>query len=123
MIVKILPNMAHEPPAKLADVELLFEEGVLSGLRLIGFEIWERPGHTRTVTLPARTYYVNHERRSYALLRPLADSDTEPLRQLRQLILQAYDEFSQAQMSDHSSASQSQARASADPANVDRQDS
>jgi hypothetical protein len=105
MIVKILPNERHEPATKLADVELVFEEGVLSGLRLIDFAIWVgRAGHTRTVTFPARTYYVNNERRSYALLRPLADSGTEPL---RQLILQAYDEFSQAQMSAHSSASQS----------------
>lgn len=110
MIVKILPNTGHEPPSKLADVELVFEEGVLSGLRLIGFAIWEsRVGHARTVTLPARTYYVRQERRSYALLRPLTDSGAEPL---RQLILQSYAEFVQAQMSDHSSASPAQARAS-----------
>jgi hypothetical protein len=80
------------PPGKLADAELAFDEGVLAGLKLTGFAIWERRGgNGRNVTFPARTYTVNGERRSYALLRPAADSTAqEPL---RTLILQAYAEY------------------------------
>lgn len=94
MIVKIVPNDRSEPPNKLADVELLFEEGVLSGLRLIGFSIWQsRRGRSRTVTMPARTYFANGERRTYAVLRPVNDeSSIEPV---RRLILDAYAEFEQ----------------------------
>ncbi len=94
MIVKILPNDRGDPPSKLADAELLFEEGVLSGLRLIGFSIWQsRRGHSRTVTMPARTYFVHGERRTYALLRPVNDEGSiEPV---RRLILEAYAEFEQ----------------------------
>jgi hypothetical protein len=95
MIVKILPNETQDPPTKLADAELLFEEGVLSGLRLTGFSIWEsRAGHARSVTFPARTFYVRGERRVYALLRPMNDLGGDPL---KRLILQTYDEFEHRQ--------------------------
>jgi hypothetical protein len=93
MVVRIVPNESANPPGKLADAELVFEEGVLSGLKLIGFAIWERRGGApgRNVTFPARQYSVNGERRSFALLRPMADSVAqEPL---RQLILQAFAEY------------------------------
>lgn len=93
MVVRIVPNESSNPPGKLADAELVFEEGVLTGLKLIGFAIWERRGGApgRNVTFPARQYTVNGERRSYALLRPLADTTAqEPL---RQLILQAFAEY------------------------------
>ena len=50
---------------------------VLDGLKLIGFGIWERrTGNGRNVTFPARTYSVNGERRSVALLRPSGDDAT-----------------------------------------------
>ena len=90
MTIKILPNERGVPQAKLADAELLFDEGVLQGLKLVGFTIWEgRDGHH--ITFPARPFIVNNERRSYAVLRPISDSNAqEPL---RQLILQAFVEF------------------------------
>ena len=59
---------------------------------LIGFAVWERKnGPGRSVTFPARAYSVNGERRSYTLLRP--DSDSQAQDRVRDLILQAYDEF------------------------------
>ena len=92
MVVKITPNEKGNPPGKLADAELHFVDGVLGGLKLIGFGIWERrSGSGRNVTFPARQYSVNGERRSFALLRPVADATSqEPV---RELILQAYAEF------------------------------
>jgi hypothetical protein len=71
MVVKIVPNGKHHPPGKLADAELPFTDGVLEGLKLIGFSVWERrTGNGRSVTFPARQYSTNGERRSFALLRP-----------------------------------------------------
>lgn len=62
------------PAGKLADAELHFTEGPLAGLKLIGFAVWERRGGSGlNVTFPARQYAVNGERRSFALLRPIAD--------------------------------------------------
>ena len=92
MTVRITPNDKGNPPGKLADAELHFSEGVLDGLRLIGFSIWERRGGPgRNVTFPARQYVVNGERRSFALLRPIADATAQE--KLRDLVLQAYAEF------------------------------
>ena len=75
MTVKFSPNDRGNPPGKLADAELHFDEGVLAGTKLIGFSIWERKGGGgRNVTFPARSYSVNGERRSFALLRPIVDA-------------------------------------------------
>lgn len=89
MIVKIQPNEKGNPPGKLADAELHFTEGALEGLKLIGFAVWERrTGGGRNVTFPARQYAVNGERRSFALLRPIADAVAQE--RVRDLILEAY---------------------------------
>ena len=92
MTVKITPNDKGNPPGKLADAELHFNEGPLEGLKLIGFAIWERRGGSgRNVTFPARQYSVNGERRSFALLRPIVDSTAQ--NRIRDLILSAFQEY------------------------------
>ena len=92
MTVTITPNDKGNPPGKLADAELHFTEGPLEGLKLIGFAVWERrAGGGRNITFPARQYSVNGERRSFALLRPVADVQAQET--VRGLILQAYTEF------------------------------
>ena len=89
--VKTIPNDKGTPPGKLADAELHFTEGPLDGLKLIGFAIWERrTGGGRNVTFPARQYAVNGERRSFALLRPMADASAQD--RIRDLVLEAYAE-------------------------------
>ena len=94
MVVKIVPNDRGNPPGKLADAELHFTDGVLSGLKLVGFGIWERRrGNGRNVTFPARQYSVNGERRSFALLRPITEVTAQD--RIRELILQAYAEHEQ----------------------------
>jgi len=95
MTVRILPNENGNPPGKLADAELMFENGPLAGLKLIGFAVWERRGGGgRNVTFPARQYSVNGERRSFALLRPI--SDTTAQEGVRAKILEAYDSYEKA---------------------------
>ena len=88
MTVKVTPNDKGNPPGKLAEAELHFTDGPLEGLKLIGFAIWEsRTGTRRNVTFPARQYSVNGERRSFALLRPVAAATSQ--NRIRDLILQA----------------------------------
>ena len=91
--VKITPNDRGNPAGKLADAELHFGgESPLTGLKLIGFSIWERRGGSgRNVTFPARQYSINGERRSFALLRPVVDT-TAP-NAVRDRILEAYAEY------------------------------
>lgn len=76
---------------------------MLTGLKLIGFSIWERRGvhariegsendpSRRIVTFPARSYSVNGERRSFALLRPIVDTTAQDA--VRERILDAYAEY------------------------------
>jgi len=93
MVVRILPSDSSTPVGKIADAEIVFDDGILNGLKLVGFSIWERRGGNggRNVTFPARSYSVNGERRSFALLRPVMDTTAqEPL---RALILQALAEY------------------------------
>ncbi len=89
MTIKILPNDKGNPPGKLAEAELHFTAGPLEGLKLIGFAVWERKsGGGRNVTFPARQYSVNGERRSFALLRPVADAKGQE--RVRDAVLEAY---------------------------------
>jgi hypothetical protein len=90
---QIISNEKGNPAGKLADAELHFEatDGVLHGLKLIGFGVWERRASAgRNVTFPARQYSIAGERRSFALLRPVADATAQ--NRIRDLILAAYAE-------------------------------
>ena len=92
MTIKITPNDKGNPPGKLAEAELHFSDGPMEGLKLIGFSIWERRGgNGRNVTFPARSYVVNGDRRSFALLRPIVDNTAQA--KLRDLILEAFQEY------------------------------
>ena len=94
MTIKITPNDKGNPPGKLAEAEMHFGAGdaPLEGLKLIGFSVWERRGgNGRNVTFPARSYSVNGERRSFALLRPVVDITSQ--NKLREMILEAFAEY------------------------------
>lgn len=94
MTIKFIANDKGNPPGKLADAELHFSGGPLDGLKLIGFGVWERGAGSKNVTFPARQYSVNGERRSFALLRPIADAANQEA--LRDIILAAYSEYEAA---------------------------
>ncbi len=90
--VKITANDRGTPPSKLADAELHFTDGELDGLRLIGFSIWQRrSGNGRSVSFPGRQYRMGDERRTFALLRPIADGSAQE--RVRDLVLEAYDRY------------------------------
>lgn len=101
MTIKIIPHDRGNPPGKLADAEIHFDDGAigptgqaLAGLKLIGFSVWERRGgNGRNVTFPARQYSVNGERRSFALLRPIVDICAQD--RVRDLILAAYQAYAE----------------------------
>lgn len=113
MTSRFFPNDKGNPPGKLADAELHFQDGPFAGLKLIGFSIWARKDGSRSVTFPARQYSVNGERRSFALLRPIEDQTAqEPV---RDAILKAYAEFEDSQRTDGEGFLQSQG---ATPVNV-----
>ena len=94
MTIKFFNNDKGAPAGKLADAELHFSGGPLDGLKLVGFAVWERKNGGRNVTFPARSYSMNGERRSFSLLRPIADSTCQD--RLRDLVLEAHKEHEAA---------------------------
>lgn len=94
MQINFILNDKGQPALKLADVELLFTDGPLAGLKMVGFAVFLRSTHgaARYVAFPSRTYSVNGDRRSFALLRP-ADSQAgiDAREELETKILKAYD--------------------------------
>jgi hypothetical protein len=89
IVVKIQPNESGTPSNKLADAELHFAGGELDGLKLVGFSIWRRRGgNGPTVSFPGRQYRIGEERRTFALLRPIADVSAQ--QRVRDLVLDAY---------------------------------
>jgi hypothetical protein len=91
MTIKFFPNDKGNPAGKLADAELFFSGGPLDGLKLVGFAVWERKGGGRNVTFPARSYSVNGERRTFSLLRPIAEVTAQE--KLRDIVLAAFKEY------------------------------
>lgn len=71
MRVHYVLNHGGTPESKLADVEFHFEEGLLSGLKLVGSSVWRaRKGEGPSVLVPARSYATAGGVRYYELLRP-----------------------------------------------------
>lgn len=92
MDIRFTPNDKGNPPGKLADAELHFTDGPLAGLKLIGFAVWERrSGGGLNVTFPARSYSVNGERRTFALLRPIIDTSAQNA--IRDAIVNAWEDY------------------------------
>jgi len=78
MRVHFVLNHGGTPSGKLADVEILFEEGLLAGLKLVGCSIWRsKKGEAPTVLVPSRTYATAAGVRYYELLRFSADGEKE----------------------------------------------
>src|SRR5690242_17475382 len=95
MVVKIMPHDKDSPTGKLADAEVHFTDGVLEGMKLLGYAIRERKtGEGRTVKVSARAHGVNGERRRFWDLRPHADVAAQY--GVRDLVLQPYAHFEHA---------------------------
>ncbi len=70
MRVHYVLNHGGTPESRLADVEIHFEEGLLSGLKLVGCSVWRsRKGEGPTVLVPSRSYATAGGVRYYELLR------------------------------------------------------
>ncbi len=77
MTIRILLNRVGVPAHKLADVELVFDDGLLAGLKLVGIAVCAtREGGEVSVTFPARSYQGEEGVRYFNFLRPDADGTT-----------------------------------------------
>ena len=62
---------------KIADAEIVFDDGPLAGNRLTGFVVWRGPSGSLYVSPPERTIVSGEFKgATYALLRPVVAPDT-----------------------------------------------
>jgi hypothetical protein len=119
MEIKFTANEKGKPPLcgpiasvtkkKIADCELRFDEGPLSGLKLQGFTIWERTvehgSHAvgdLSVSPPSFQYKESGQVYSCSLLRPVEDfsyADILVRGDLKEQILAAYRKWAKSQRS------------------------
>ena len=90
MRVHFVLNHGGCPVSKLADVEVHFEEGILSGLKLVGCSVWKsKKGEKPTILVPSRSYATASGVRYYELLRH-ADDDKGAARKFKEYIRDEY---------------------------------
>lgn len=72
------------PKNLIGEAEIFFdaEDGLLAGLKLIGFTLWRTERGEATVTMPARSWAEGGEKRFFDLLRA-GDGGAEALRRLK----------------------------------------
>lgn len=59
-------------PERLAcEAEIVFEEGPLAGMKLVGFSLWRSPEGEVYVTFPTRAFGSGQDRRFFDFLRPV----------------------------------------------------
>jgi hypothetical protein len=74
---------------KLADAEVRFTAGELSGVRLPGFAVWRAKGHGgQNVTFSSRQFRVHGERRAFSMLRWIAKREAQ--QRLADVVWRAY---------------------------------
>jgi hypothetical protein len=72
------------PKNLIAEAEILFEseDGLLAGLKLVGFTLWRTEKGETSITVPSRTWGEPGDRRFFDFLRG-GDGGVEALRKLK----------------------------------------
>jgi len=77
------------PEGLVCEAELVFNSGLLAGMKLVGFCLWRSPEGEVYVTFPSRSFGAGQERRYFDYLRSVEGSAEKP-KALKAAILDAY---------------------------------
>ncbi len=77
------------PERLVAEAELLFNTGLVGGMKLVGFSVWQSSEGELYVTFPSRAFGAGGERRFFDFLRSV-NGDAAPAKALKQAIVEAY---------------------------------
>jgi hypothetical protein len=85
-------NASGTPASKLADVEVIFKDGPLSGLKLVGTSVWKskRDEGQVNVLVPSRSYATSSGVRYYELLRSQNDENKENIEAFKERVKKEY---------------------------------
>jgi hypothetical protein len=91
MRLHFILNSSGNPPNKLADVEIHFDDGLLGNLKLVGASVWKgKDGDKINVLVPARSYASASGIRYYELLRDSEGDKREAVEKFKQLVRDEY---------------------------------
>jgi hypothetical protein len=81
------------PERLICEAELLFEpaDGILAGMKLVGFSIWQSQEGEHYVTFPSRAWGAGQERRYFDYLRS-TDGKGNDSKRVKAWILQEFQE-------------------------------
>jgi len=77
------------PEKLVCEAEIVFEDGPLAGMKLVGFSLWRGPEGEVYVTFPSRAFGAGSERRFFDYLRSVEGTAAEPKR-IKAWILESF---------------------------------
>jgi hypothetical protein len=82
-------NREGGPERLVTEAEILFEQGPLAGLKIVGLSLWRSPDGEIYVTFPSRAFGLGGERRFFDFLRGV-DGDVAAVKRLKSWIVEQY---------------------------------
>ena len=83
------------PERLVSEAEVVFEEGPIAGMKLVGFSLWKSAEGELFVTFPSRAFGAGTERRYFDYLRAW-DGDPETVKRFKTWIVEQFNKRSQA---------------------------
>ena len=86
---------ANGPERLVCDAEIVFDEGPLTGMKLVGFSVWRGAEGDVYVTFPSRAFGTATDRKYFDYLRAV-DASGETVKQVKAWILDEYRKATEA---------------------------
>ena len=83
------------PERLVCDAEILFDDGELAGMKLVGFSVWRGAEGDIYVTFPSRAFGTATDRKYFDYLRAV-DASGETVKQVKAWILDEYRKATEA---------------------------
>ena len=77
------------PERLVTEAEIVFDEGPLGGLKIVGLSLWRSPDGEIYVTFPSRAFGLGEGRRCFDYLRGV-DGDVAAVKRLKSWIVEQY---------------------------------
>jgi hypothetical protein len=77
------------PERLVCEAEILFGDGALAGMKLVGFSLWKGPDGEVYVTFPSRAFGAGNDRKYFDYLRSV-DGTLETVKRIKALIVEEY---------------------------------
>lgn len=93
MQVRFVVRTTSVPERLVCEAEIIFGDGPLQGMKLVGFSLWRSPEGETYVTFPSRAFGAGSERRFFDYLRHDGDGAIAgPMKRVKGWIIEQWQE-------------------------------